>query len=171
MFGSLFTSSPSDFPASVDATSADLPFDFKRFFTGDVEGWGVFHGRNQHADQHFSAAMHTKWLSSDEAILNEDFIWSDGRKQERKWHITFEDTDRFTATADDIIGKAYGLIEDNALRMSYEMIVTRASGQKINLTFDDRLYRVSEKSIINKTLIKKFGIHIGSLSSAFVKAG
>ena len=160
------------YPDRVDATSHDdaLAFDLKSFFDKPVMGWGVFHSRFDHADRHFEVCMRGEWRDYG-GILYEDFVWNDGAKENRQWHLSYDEKDskKFTAKAHDIIGTGYGQTHGNAMRMLYTMDVTRQNGQHIILDIDDRLYRVRDNVIMNKTIIKKFGFMVGNLTSTFVK--
>lgn len=160
------------YPDRVDATSQDaaLAFDLQNFFDKPVMGWGVFHSRFNYADRHFEVCMNGDW-NENGGILYEDFVWNDGTKEKREWQLDFTDkkAQKFTAKAHDIIETGYGQIHHNAMRMLYTMDVVRQNGQNIALDIDDRLYRVRDNVIMNKTIIKKFGLMVGNLTSTFVK--
>jgi hypothetical protein len=101
--------------------------------------------------------------------LKEDFVYSDGRKDQRTWTITFQDDRTFTATAHDVVGIAKGTQDGNAVNMSYVLDAKRASGETIRLTMDDWLFLMDEKTLINRTSMKKYNITVGELVITFKK--
>ena len=158
------------YPENNASTSQEHKFNLKKFFDKPVMGWGVFHNRFNSVDRHFEVTMRGEWTDTG-GILYEDFVWSDGKQEKREWAISFDKNDPncFTAMAHDINDKAYARINDNVLRMRYNMNITRENGSNILLNIDDRLYQVRENVVMNKTIIKKFGLLIGDLTTTFVK--
>jgi hypothetical protein len=101
--------------------------------------------------------------------LDEDFVFSDGRKDKRVWTVKFTDDHRFTATAHDVIGEAVGTQHGNAVNMKYTLRVKRSNGDMIDLTMDDWMYLLDDKTLINRTKMKKFGLTVGELVITFRK--
>ena len=63
----------------------------------------------------------------DTLTLNEHFVYDDGEKQQRVWHIRRVATDRYEGTAGDIDGVATGQAAGNAFNWRYSMNV-KANG-------------------------------------------
>jgi hypothetical protein len=53
--------------------------------------------------------------------------------------------------------------------MNYVLTVKRDNGATIDLTLDDRLFLLDEKTLINHTRMKKWGLTVGQLLISFTK--
>jgi hypothetical protein len=142
--------------------------DIRDYLNGKLVAHGVLFDYTDKADLHFTVTMEGKW-DGNTGTLKEDFVYSDGRKDQRIWTITFTDDTNFTATAHDVVGKAIGSQAGNAANMKYVLDVKRASGDTIRLTLDDWLFLVDDKTLINRTKLKKFGLTVGELVISFKK--
>jgi hypothetical protein len=60
----------------------------------------------------------------DTLTLNEHFVYDDGEKQQRVWHIRRTGNGRYEGTAGDIEGVARGQAAGNAFNWRYSMNVT-----------------------------------------------
>ncbi len=142
--------------------------DIRQYLNGRLEAWGVLFDYGGKADLHFHVTMQGTWKGN-VGTLKEDFVYSDGRKDQRTWTITFTDDTNFTATAHDVEGVAVGSQAGNAANMNYVLNAVRGNGDSIRLTMDDWLYLVDDKTLINRTKMKKFGVTVGELMIAFKK--
>ena len=94
--------------------------------------------------------------------LTEDFTYSNGRQQQRKWFITLGENGAFTATADDIVGTATGQVSGAAVQMFYTIILPpEAGGQKLDVT--DWIYLTRDGALMNRSELRKFGIKVAEL--------
>jgi hypothetical protein len=142
--------------------------DIRDYLNGPLEAHGVLFDYTGKADLHFTVRMKGSW-EGNVGTLEEDFVYSDGRKDRRVWTITFSDDTHFTATAHDVEGIAVGSQAGNAANMKYQLNVVRSSGETIRLTLDDWLFLVDDTTLINRTRLKKFGITVGELMISFKK--
>ncbi len=142
--------------------------DIREYLNGTLEAWGIFFDMTGKADLEFYITMTGTW-DGNKGTLEEHFVYSDGRKDQRTWHITFKDDHHFTATAADVIGEATGKQFGNAVNMNYVLNAKRANGDTIKLTMDDWMYLLDEKTLINRTKMKKFGLTVGELVITFRK--
>lgn len=148
--------------ATKDYADNKPTMDIREYFNGAVEAWGVVYSLSGKADLHFYATMEGSW-NGNSGTLKEHFTYSDGRIDERTWKLTMIDDHNFTATAGDIIGTAKGSQHGNAVNMRYVLDAKRSSGGTIKLSMDDWMWRVDEKTIINRIKMKKFGLSVGEL--------
>ena len=74
----------------------------------------------------------------------------------------------YEGRADDVEGKASGLISGNALNWSYD-IYLNIKGSDIKVHFNDWIYKQSEDLAINRAYVSKFGINIGSVTLVFLR--
>lgn len=142
--------------------------DLRQYLNGELEAWGVLYDLSGKVDLQFTVTMTGTWKGNT-GTLEEHFVYSDGRNDTRVWTIAFRDDHNFTATAADVIGKAVGTQDGNAVNMKYTLNAKRASGETIVLSMDDWMYLIDEKSLINRTKMKKFGLTVGELVIGFRK--
>lgn len=142
--------------------------DIRQYLNGKLEAWGVLFDTSGKADLQFHVTMTGSWKGN-VGTLKENFVYSDGRKDERIWTISFTDDSNFTATAHDVEGVAVGTQAGNAANMRYVLNAVRSNGDTITLSMDDWLYLVDDKTLINRTKMRKFGITVGELVISFKK--
>lgn len=154
---------------TVEDYAANTPkLDIRQYLNGKLEAWGVLFDTSGKADLHFHVTMVGSWQGN-VGTLKENFVYSDGRKDERIWTITFTDDTNFTATAHDVEGVAVGSQAGNAANMRYVLNAVRSNGDTITLSMDDWLYLVDDKTLVNRTKMRKFGLTVGELMIAFKK--
>ena len=124
--------------------------DIFQYFQGETQAWGLVHGD----------------VVGDTLTLNERFVYDDGEKQQRVWHIRKISADRYEGTAGDIEGVAKGQTAGNAFNWHYSMNV-KASGRTWLLNFDDWMYLQDANHLFNKTEMKKFGLTVGTVTLFF----
>jgi hypothetical protein len=139
--------------------------DLREYFNGESSGFGAFFDWSGKQNTRFTVDLEGKWKGN-EGTLKETFTYDDGKVQVREWHITFTDDHNFTATAADIEGIAVGKQYGNTVHITYTLIVPRGDST-ISLQMDDWLYRIDEKTVINRNVMRKFGIKVGELAIGF----
>lgn len=152
----------------ADYAGMQPKLDLRQYLNGRLEADGILIDYAGKVDRHFHVTMLGTW-NGNEGTLEEDFVFSDGKKDRRVWKIKFSDDGNFTATAHDVIGEAKGSQAGNAVNMRYTLLVTRDSGDTIELAMDDWMYLINEKVLINRTKMRKLGITVGELVIAFNK--
>jgi hypothetical protein len=81
--------------------AANTPkLDIRDYLNGPLEASGILFDYSGKADLFFTVKMVGSWQGN-VGTLKEDFVYSDGRKDQRTWTITFQDDRTFTATAHD----------------------------------------------------------------------
>lgn len=142
--------------------------DIRQYLNGPLEAWGIIYDMSGKADTQFHVTMNGSW-EGNKGKLEEHFIFNNGRKDERVWTIEFTDEHHFTASAHDVIGEAKGSQHGNAVNMRYVLNAKRESGSTIELSMDDWLYLMDDKTLINRTKMRKFGLTVGELVITFRK--
>jgi Protein of unknown function (DUF3833) len=153
---------------SDDYVGTRPKLDIRQYLNGNLEASGVLLNWRGAVASHFSVKMKGTWVNNI-GTLEEDFIFNDGRKDRRVWTITFKDDVNFTAKAHDTVGEATGSQAQNIALMNYVLTVKRDNGATIDLTLDDRLFLLDEKTLINHTRMKKWGLTVGQLLISFTK--
>ena len=137
------------------------------FFDGPAMAYGVFQDRFGRPRRLFNAEVEPTFENG-LLTLEERFTFDDGVKEERIWNIQPEGDGRYTATASGVIGTARGQVEGPALRWRYTFALDIGS-RIINVQFDDFMCQQSERVLINRAVVKKWGLRVGDLTIVFIK--
>jgi hypothetical protein len=141
--------------------------DLRSYFNGTLDAYGIFTDRSGAVVKRFTVVMRCQW-QGDDGVLDEAFTYSDGSTQQRVWRMKHLGNGRFSGTADDVVGTALGEQQGNAFRWGYTL--RQPVGDKVyEVQFDDWMYLMDERVMLNKATMSKFGIRLGEVSLSFVK--
>ncbi|MGB7316658.1 MAG: DUF3833 domain-containing protein [Planktotalea sp.] len=147
--------------AANDYAGTGPQFDLKTHLSGEILSEGLIFGPNGKMTNSFVAKMIGEW-DGDTGTLSEEFTYSNGRTQSRKWFLTLGPDNTFTATADDLVGEAQGVISGATVQLKYEIILPQdAGGHTLQAT--DWMYLTSNGTIMNKSEMRKFGLKVAEL--------
>ena len=141
----------------------------EQYFNGKMVGHGVFMDRGGEVKRRFVVQI-TGTLSADgnTLTLEEQFSWSDGVKDARVWTLKKQGPDRWLGTAADVVGDADGRVAGNALNWKY-VLALPVDGKVYHVNFDDWMYLVDDKVMMNKAVMSKFGFRLGEVLISFTK--
>ena len=154
-------------PTPADYAAERPLLNFETYFNGEVTAHGLFTDRSGKVVKRFTVLMKCSW-SGDDGVLDEDFSYSDGSKQRRVWRIRKTGDARYSGRADDIVGVADGQSAGNALRWAYTLRIP-VDGRDIEVQFDDWMYQMSERVMLNKAVMSKLGFRLGEVTLSFYK--
>jgi len=154
-------------PQIADYAAEKPVLDLKTYFNGTLDAYGVFTDRSGKVVRRFTVVMNCRW-NGDDGVLDEDFVYSDGEKQKRIWRMKHLGNGRYSGTADDVKGEAVGQSQGNAFRWNYTLLLP-VDGTTYEVQFDDWMYLVDERVMLNKAEMSKFGIRLGEVTLSFVK--
>ncbi len=152
-------------PDIADYQGEKPALDLRAYFDGTVDAWGVFTDRSGKVVKRFTVVMQCSW-QGDEGVLDEAFTYSDGTTQRRVWRVRKLPDGRYTGRADDVVGEAQGQARGNALRWRYTLALP-VDGKVWHVDFDDWMYLMSEKVLLNRATMSKFGITLGEVTLSF----
>jgi hypothetical protein len=141
----------------------------EQYFNGKLLGHGVFMDRGGEVKRRFVVAI--TGIVSDAGntiVLDEQFTWSDGVKDSRVWTLKKQANGQWHGAAGDVIGYATGNVAGNALNWRY-VLALPVDGKIYNVDFDDWMYLVDDKVMLNKAVMSKFGIRLGEVLISFTK--
>ena len=127
-------------PTPADYAAETPVLDLKTYFNGDL----VAHG------------------------LDERFTYSDGKTERRVWRLTDEGGGRWSGRADDVVGVAQGVAAGNTLNWRYTLSLP-VDGKVYEVQFDDWMYLMDERVMLNKAVMSKFGVRLGEVTLSFYK--
>ncbi|QIX98278.1 DUF3833 domain-containing protein [Cedecea sp. FDAARGOS_727] len=151
----------------TDYQHQEPKLDIFHYFQGKTEAWGMVQDSNGKQVRRFHAEIVGEIIGTT-LTLNEHFVYDNGERQQRVWHIRRTHADNYEGTADDIEGVAKGQASGNAFNWRYSMNV-KADGSTWLLHFDDWMYLQDNMHLFNKTEMKKFGITVGTATLFFTR--
>jgi hypothetical protein len=152
-------------PQAGEPAPTQVGFNFRQYFDGTVVGHGLISDRGGKVLRRFVVTMRCEW-TGDTGTLNEDFVYDDGERQHRVWQVRMHPDGRYTARAADVVGEARGGPEGPAFNWKYTLKLP-VRGRVYEVNFDDWMYRIDERIVINKVVMTKFGIRVGELTLSF----
>lgn len=152
----------------VSDYAAEKPvLDLRQYFNGTLDAWGVFTDRSGKVVKRFTVVMQCSW-QGDDGLLDEDFTYSDGTKQRRIWRLKKLADGRYSGRADDVVGEATGQERGNAFNWKYTLALP-VDGRVFDVQFDDWMYLMTDKVMLNKAVMSKFGFRLGEVTLSFTK--
>jgi len=138
------------------------PADIRSYFDGPIQAWGIVQDWRGRVVRRFDIKMIGKW-EGNVGTLTEDFVYDDGKTQQRIWHITQLPNGQYEGKADDIIGTAVGESAGHAIRWHYVMDLP-VDGTTYRIRFDDWMWVMNDGVMINRSYLKKFGFTVAELT-------
>jgi len=139
----------------------------QEFFNGRLDAHGVVKNRAGQVIRYFSAIIDASWVDGI-GILDERFTFDDGERQTRIWKLEPAGAGAFTATAGDVVGEGTMQVAGNSVFLDYLLRIPYGEGT-IDVRLDDRMYLVSERVLLNESIMTKWGFEIGQISLVIVK--
>jgi hypothetical protein len=157
---------------SVTQYAKEKPnLDLSEYFNGTIDAYGIFTDRSGEVKKRFTVLLIANWKVVDGkkvGILDESFEYSDGTKQKRIWTLTETAPGKYIGRADDVVGDAIGESAGNALNWAYTLALP-VDGTIYHVQFNDWMYLVTPKVMLNKAKMSKFGIDLGEVTLSFYK--
>ena len=167
----LLTGGCASAPTPADYATEKPALDLKTYFNGELTAHGVFTDRSGKVARRFAVQMKGTW-TGDDGVLDENFRYSDGKKERRVWRLKklpdVNGRGRYTGMADDVVGTAIGESAGNALRWAYTLRLP-VDDKVYEVQFDDWMYLMDERVMINKAVMSKFGFRLGEVTLSFYK--
>ena len=154
-------------PVPADYAAEKPALDLRRYFDGELVAHGIFTDRGGKVARRFTVQMTGTWQGN-QGTLDERFTYSDGKTERRVWRLTDLGNGRYTGRADDVVGEAQGQAAGNALNWRYTLRLP-VDGKVYEVQFDDWMYLVDERVMLNKARMSKFGIFLGEVTLSFTK--
>ena len=141
--------------------------EMRDYFNGTLDAYGIFTDRSGKVVKRFTVVMNCTW-TGDQGVLDEAFSYTDGTTQRRIWRLQRQTDGRFTGTADDVVGTAQGQQSGNAFHWNYTLALP-VDGRVIDVQFDDWMYLMNDRVVLNRAAMSKWGFHLGDVTLSFFK--
>jgi hypothetical protein len=152
-------------PTPTDYAAEKPVLDLKTYFNGELVAHGLFTDRSGKVARRFVVQLTGSWQGG-AGTLDERFTYSDGKTERRVWHLTDEGGGRWSGRADDVVGVAQGQAAANALNWRYTLALP-VDGKVWEVQFDDWMYLMDERVMLNKAVMSKFGVRLGEVTLTF----
>jgi hypothetical protein len=152
---------------TADDYAAEKPvLDLRRYFNGMLDALAC----SPTAAARWCAAspwcMDCRW-QGDDGVLDEDFTYSDGTRQRRIWRLTR----RLAMAATPAAPTTWWAKPRARPRQRCTGNTPWPAGGRahLNVQFDDWMYLMDDKVMLNKAVMSKFGIQLGEVTLSFTK--
>ena len=144
------------------------PFDLLSWLEGPTHALGVFEDRKGRVRRRFTVEMMGK-PDGNTLHLHERFVFDDGERQERTWHLTRGPGGSFTGHAEDSVSEAHGRFEEGVAYLVSKLKL-KVGRRSIAMRFDDAFYEAGPGLVLNRSHMSKWGFRLGQILIQFRKS-
>lgn len=141
--------------------------DIFTYFEGKSTAYGQFQSRSGEVKRRFKVAI-TGTVEGKFLTLDEQFVYDDGQTEERIWVIERLAENSYKGTAGDVVGPAYGKSAGAAFNWQYTLDLPYKNSS-IHVKFDDWMFLQTDKVMLNKAKVTKWGFTVGEVTLFFTK--
>jgi hypothetical protein len=139
----------------------------EEYFLGRTVAYGIFEDRSGTVKNQFRVTIDGTFKDNI-LILDENFLYMDGRTEKRLWKITKLADGSYEGYADGVVGTASGRTSGNAFHWTYVFDLP-VDDTTYRLRFDDWMFLQQDNVLINRAHVSKWGFSVGSVTIAFHK--
>ena len=152
----------------VDKFAGNTPqIKFEEFFHGKVRGWGQIY-RGSKVTQEFVVDINGHW-QGETLVMDEDFLFNDGKRVKRAWHVRKNSEGRYQAEAEDVEGIGQGESSGNAIHWNYQLSLEKFAGSSLIVNCEDWMFRKTDGLILNRVQMKKWGFTVSEMAIVMQK--
>ena len=142
-------------------------FVIEDYFQGRTQAWGLFEDRFGIVRRQFVVDITGTW-DGKTLILNEDFVYNDGEKENRVWVIHKQADGSYIGNTDNAVGDAAGYLNGNAFNWKYDFNLKVGDGSwKVH--FDDWMFLQPNGVLLNIATVSRWGLKVGTVFLSFQK--
>ena len=172
----LFLAACTGKPSFNDPPLTDRQLDLETFFDGTTVAQGQFQDIFGTARRSFEVKIKGDW-DGERLRLVEDFVYEDGSTEQRIWTLVktgpVTQNQTWQGTAPGVIGVATGQENGNRFNWRYtiDLPVPAADGTAATtrVSFDDWMWQLSDKRVLNRAYMRRFGLDVGDVTIMFEK--
>lgn len=136
--------------------------DLQSYLNGNIKGYGIVQDKSGNVTRRFNFSGRAFW-NGDKGVFDEKIVYTNGKVESREWLFSKISESQYEATTADVIGKADIQIAGNSMNWKYVMDV-KVDDSTYRLDFDDWMFLIDDKHLINRNYFKKYGITVGELT-------
>ncbi len=153
---------------SLDTSLGGPKLDLETFFAGKVVAHGQFQDRFGEIGRRFRVDVTGVWDGT-ALTLTEDFVYEDGTTEQRLWRLRKTGEDSWAGTAGGVIGEATGEERAEVFNWRYTIDLPVPDGETLRVDFDDWMWQLDDRRLLNRAYMSKYGIGIGEVIIFFEK--
>lgn len=134
----------------------------EEFYNGKLVAYGMVQDRSGEVLRRFKADLTGTW-NGPKGVLDEIFVYDDGEMQNRTWYLEKISENVYKGTASDVSKEAKGKVSGYALNWQYTLQI-KVDDSIYDVDFDDWMYLIDEKRLINRAEMTKFGFRVGEVT-------
>ncbi|MBV03915.1 MAG: hypothetical protein CML45_05935 [Rhodobacteraceae bacterium] len=142
-------------------------FDIRKILNGNMVAEGMIYGVSGQLSSTFTARFNGAW-DGNLGSFTEEFNFSTGKEQLRKWNLSIDNDGNIVGTADDIIGKATGKQIGSAVKLNYKLRLSDDLGGHV-ISVVDWMHLLENGTVFNRSEFRKYGVRVGELVATFRK--
>ncbi len=142
-------------------------FVLEEYFQGKTKAYGLFEDRFGKVRRQFLVEIDGVW-DGKSLVLDEDFLYSDGEVENRRWVVEKVGACEYIGTTDHVVGNAVGRISGNSFNWKYDFNLSVGSGEW-KVAFDDWMFLQPNGVLLNKATVRRWGIKLGTVFISFSK--
>ena len=154
-------------PDLEDRSLGGPKLDLETYFDGTVVAYGQFQDVFGDVRRRFEVEIEGDW-NGERLQLVETFAYADGSDEVRTWTLRKTGPDTWEGDAAGVIGQAVGEERGDVFNWRYEIDLPVPDGT-LRVTFDDWMWRLDERRVLNRAYMSKFGVPIGEVIIFFEK--
>jgi len=142
-------------------------FVLEEYFLGRTMAYGVFENRSGEVVNQFTVSIDGH-VEGSTLVLNEDFVYMDGKLENRLWRIDILPDGRYEGRTNGVVGIASGQRVGNAFNWVYVFDLA-VEDTTYRVKFDDWMFLQKDNVMINRAFVTKWGFNVGSVTLSFQK--
>lgn len=163
----LFLTACGGTPDLDDASLGGPKLNLEEYFDGRVMAYGQFQDVMGTVRRRFDVEITGDW-DGKTLTLTEDFVYEDKTTEQRVWRLQKTGDDSWTGSADGVLGTATGTEKDDTFNWQYRIDLPVPDGT-LRVRFDDWMWRLDDKRVLNRAYMYKYGVKIGEVIIFFEK--
>lgn len=152
----------------IEADSRPEPALPIEWFAGTTYAYGVFEGRGGRVTERFTTRLEGRPLADGAFELFERFAYPNGFIWARTWTFRPGGGGVYDGTAETVVGTGRITVRGDTIRMNFVADQPTRDGA-VRLRFDQRLTRLADDVVVNRSMVSKFGVRVGRITMVFTK--
>jgi hypothetical protein len=154
-------------PSLDDEKLSDRKLKLEEFFDGRTKAYGQFQDVFGTVRRRFEVDITGTWDGKTLKLV-EDFVYEDGSTEQRVWTLQKTGPDSWQGTAPGVLGIAKGEESGDTFNWTYQIDLPVPDGT-LRVSFDDWMWLLSDKRVLNRAYMKRYGVNIGEVIITFEK--
>ena len=142
------------------------PFNLFDFFCGSTRVEGIFEDRSGQLRRRFEVDIQGSINDRGQLVLEEEFFYHDGHTQQQTWYIEQLDFQHYRGSCEGIVGSAEGTSGPGQFHWQYQFLLP-VGQRRYKVSFQDHFYQLDQQRLLNRALVRKWGILLGSATMVF----